>query len=272
MSKITEAQLISQLKELKEIKPRKEWAILLKSQILSENQTETVKIPAQKVGNWEIGKLIENWKLIIGNSFSRKLAYSFAAFLFIIVGLAGFSKYSMPGDLLFPAKKISEQSTAALSGQTTLKQDVTALSNRINDLAQVAREGKRGNIPSAISEINANVLALTKNLKNNPVSDPKTLKDIASSLKILADVPGTDLTTNPDVESLYQTVVKSQIADLQKTTLTDLQKASLAAAEDLYSQGKYADALESLLNLTSNVSDNPANDSGLINTTSPTNQ
>ena len=68
-----------------------------------------------------------------------------------------------------------------------------------------------------------------------------TIKNIASSLKTLADVPGTNLTTSPDIENLYQTVVQNQIADLQKTTLTDDQKSALAQAEDLYNQGKYTE-------------------------------
>ena len=84
-------------------------------------------------------------------------------------------------------------------------------------------------------------------MKDNPAQDPKTLKEIANSLKTLADVPGTDLSENQDVKDLYQTVTQSQIADLQKTTLTDEQKKTLAEIEDLYAQGKYADALEKIL-------------------------
>jgi hypothetical protein len=34
---------------------------------------------------------------------------------------------------------------------------------------------------------------------------------------------------------------------LQKTTLTDDQKKTLTEVEDLYTQGKYADALEKIL-------------------------
>ena len=52
----------------------------------------------------------------------------------------------------------------------------------------------------------------SKNLKNNPTQDPATIKDIANSLKTLADVTGIDLATNSDVQNLYQTVVQNQIA------------------------------------------------------------
>lgn len=165
------------------------------------------------------------------------------------VGLIGFAQYTMPGDLLFPVRKLAEQSEAALIGQTVVKQNVVTFNNRINDLAKAAKEGKKDNIPSAISEINTNASELAKSLKENPVDDPNTLKEIAVSLKVLADVPGADLTANPEVKDLYQTVVERQIADLEKTTLTDSQQEMLIEVKDLYSQEKYIDALEEILTI-----------------------
>ena len=243
MTKITEKQLIESLKNLKEIKPRKEWAVLLKSQIFlsAEASAKAEATPAT------FATVISNFKFQISNSFSRRLAYSLATFAFIIVGLIGFARYTVPGDLLFPVKKIEEQSQAALSGQTSVKQNVAVLSSRINDLAQVTKGGKKDSITSAISEVNANAKGLVQNLKDNPTQDPQTIKDIANSLKTLSEVSGTDLTKNQDVKDLYQAVVQSQIADLQKTTLTDEQKKTLVDVENLYSQGKYADALEEIL-------------------------
>ena len=47
MTKITQEQLIESLSQLKEIKPRKEWAVLLKSQILAEKQAE-LEIPVRQ--------------------------------------------------------------------------------------------------------------------------------------------------------------------------------------------------------------------------------
>lgn len=242
MSRITEKQLINRIKGLKEIKPREEWAILLKSQILSESKSEPVKIPAQLIG---ILDLIGRWSL--GFGVSKKIAYSFALALFLIVGVFGFASRTMPGDLLFPIKKIAEQSQSALTGQTNLRQDAAILNSRINDLARAAKQGKINNIPSAISEVDANASVLAKNLKDNPSVDSKTIKDIAISLKTLASVPGTDLTENSAVKDLYQTVVENQIKDLQKTTLTDDQQEILKEAEDLYGREKYTDALEKIL-------------------------
>lgn len=244
MPKITQKQLIEGLEALKEIKPRKEWAVLLKSQILDEKQKSA--IIAEKTG---FAGIMDIFSSVF---YQKKLAYATATLVFMIIGVLGFAQHTMPGDLLFPVRKLSEQSQAALTGQTTLKQDVAVLSNRINDLAQAAKEGKKENIPSAISEINANVSVLAKNLKDNQ-ADPQTLKEIASSLKTLADVPGTDFSENPEVMDLYQAVVQSQIVDLEKSTLTEEQAETLTKAKDLYEQKKYTDALEVILLINSPV-------------------
>jgi len=241
MPRLTNEKLIGQIKELKEIKPRKEWAVLLKSQILAEKGAEPITAKQTIVKPAGILEVLEQVFL------QRKLAYSLATIALLIIGIFGFAQYTMPGDLLFPVKKIAEQSQAALIGQTGLKQNVAVLNNRINDLAQVAKSGKTDNIPSAISEVSANASELAKNLKANPVKDLNELKEIAASLKTLASVPGTDLTATPEVEDLYQTVVKQQIDDLEKATLTEEQAEALDAIKELYEQGKYTDALEEIL-------------------------
>lgn len=246
MAKLTEEQLIGQIKTLKEIKPRKEWVSLLKSEILiSNSKTNETK---DKIENLNFGfwNLFRNFDLGF-RIYSKRLVYAFATLAFVIVGLVGFARNTVPGDLLFPIKRLAEQSQASLTGQTKLSQDVANLNSRINDLAQVTKEGKKNSIPSAISEVRANASVLSKNLKDNPVKNQQTLKEIAASLKTLADVSGTDLTANEDVKDLYQTVVESQIIDLRKTSLTDEQKETLKEIEDLYNQEKYSEALEKIL-------------------------
>lgn len=255
MAKITQKQLIEQLRMLKEIKPRQEWASLLKSQILAEKpafaesfglRNDEVSLRPDEVGEAKKAKSVSIMDVLASIFYQRQTAYAFATLAILVIGVLGFAKYTMPGDALFPIKKIAEQSQASLLGQTTLSKDVASLNSRVNDLAQVAKEGKTNNIPSAIDEIKINASELAKNLKDNPANS-QTLKDIANTLKVLADVPGTDLSQIQDVQDLYQAVASGQIADLQKTTLTDEQKTTLTKAEDLYSQEKYSDALEQIL-------------------------
>ena len=247
MTRITQKQIIGSLKELKDIKPRQEWAVLLKSQILSpklinlEVPERIIKeIPAKSIGILDILSVV---------FFQRKLAYVSMLALLLVIGFFGFAQNTVPGDLLFPLKEIAEQSQAALTGRTTLNQDVANLKGSINNLAQAAKDGKKDNIPSAIKNIDANALVLANNLRNNSVNDPQTLNEIGQTLnKTLADIPGTDLTETPGVQDLLQIL----IADYQKITLTDDQKDALADAEDLYAQEKYADALEKILLINEN--------------------
>jgi hypothetical protein len=237
MTKITEKQFIESLSQLKEIKPNKEWASLLKSQILSENKivSEVPQIEAESVG----------FMNALSSVFSaRKLVYSLAVFLFVIVGILGFSKYIIPDDA---SKKVAVQTQTSISSQNDLNQEVAILTNKINALAAASKAGKTSNM----SDVSAKVSELAKNLKDNPKQNSQTIKEIASSLKTLADVSGADLSSNQDVKDLYQTVVQSQIADLQTMTLTDDQKKTLTEAEDLSSQGKYSDALEKILLINS---------------------
>lgn len=240
MNKISEKQLILQLKELKNIKPREEWVSLLKSKILAETKTEFV---AQK----NTGKLIGILDIISASFFQKKMAYAMATLVFMIVGVLGFAQYTMPGDLLFPIKKIAEQSSASLTGQNVLTQSVLSFNNRVNDLAQISKEGRAGNIPSTIAEVNQNISELSKTLKNNPVKDPVVIKEIAATLKTLASVKGTDVNQSQEVKDLYETIVSSQIEDFKNTTLTTNQKDILEIAEKFYKEGKFSDALEQLL-------------------------
>jgi hypothetical protein len=222
MSKITQKQLIDQIKALKEIKPRKEWAVLLKSQILEEKKLEPIQ--EQSAG------LIDIFCSVF---FQKKLAYSFAAVLFLIVGIVSFTK-------LLPTEKMPQQ-IASLTTQTESIQNVADLNNKISDLAKATKESS-----AAGNDINTKISALAKSLKNTQVKDPQTIKKIA---KTLADISGKDLNKNSDqdVKDIYQTIVQSQIADLQKTTLNNDQKNALAKAKDLYDTGKYGEALEKIL-------------------------
>ena len=198
MAKITQEQLIESLKTLKEIKPNKDWAVLLKNQIMAGDQSKVV-IPAQKVSFADALRFIFAQK---------KLVYAFSVVLLFVVGTFGMFK-------LLPTEKSTLQQ-ASLTGQS----------------AEVIKE-----------QITITVKGLAKNLKENPVQNPQTMKILA---KTLASMPG-DMTTNPDVKGLMQTVVENQITDLQNTTLTDSQKIILIEAENLYNQAKYTEALESIL-------------------------
>jgi len=206
-------KLISQLKALKEIRPRENWVVFTKSKILSTEQIKATNIFSILASRF----YIQN---------SKKLAYVFALLLFVVAGI-----FSFPGN-------------APVDNQAVIKKNVVALSNVVNDLA------KQGKTDSVINGIKTNALELARNLNANP-ADPDVMKGVAVSLKTLANISGVDLSLDADIENLYQTVVKNQITDLEKSTLTDEQKVKLAEIKELYNNKKYAEALEKILLINS---------------------
>lgn len=239
---MNEKELIKSIKGLKGIKPRKEWVVLLKSEVLSAefaNQNIASK-PANKA--WNILEFLPQVY------YYRKLAYAFAAFIFVVVGIFGFAQYTMPGDLLFPIKKIAEQTQSPLQ----------VAHNRSEDLVQIIKENKTQNLAPAISEYKASVADAARNLTKSLVqnSDKDSIKQVAYEFKKIQDnqkqlkTLGIDIGETKEVRALddaLAALVQSQLADMEKATLTDDKQKSLAEAKDLYEQQNYSDALEKIL-------------------------
>lgn len=245
---MTEKELIKQLKGLKEIKPRKEWALLLKSEILNAEYAEqrVISKPAQKIGNLDFGF----WNLFRVSDlgfrvFSRRMAYAFATFCFLAVGIFGFAQYTMPGDLLFPVKKITEQT------QTPLQ----VAYNRSEDLVQIIKENKTQNLEPAISEFKASMADAVKTITNDLAqnSGKDSIKAVMAEIKKIQDnqkqmeTLGVNIGETKDFDNVLALLVQEQIDSLNESTLTEAQEENLAEITELYEQGQYSDALEKIL-------------------------
>ena len=241
MQELNENQIIQKLKQMKQIKPRQNWSDLTLSRILSGMETQGILV--NKVGFTDV---VHN---VFNMLFQNKLAYSLALFAFVIVGVLSFAGATVPGDALFPVKKLAEESQATLSGRTGLSQNITTINNRIKDLEKVAKEGRAESIPATINEIKTEVLAMTNSLKAAPLDALKEgeVREIADTLKVLAGITGADLTGDESVQDLYKLVVQNQMSDLEKSTLTEEQAEALSEIKVLYEDGKYAEALEAIL-------------------------
>ncbi|MEK7658462.1 MAG: hypothetical protein AAB352_01180 [Patescibacteria group bacterium] len=227
---MTEEQSIKQLNKLQEIKPRREWVVLTKNQILGG---EAKAVMANKKG------ILSQLLVFLPRlSYQRQFAYAFASLALIVAGLFGFAQYTVPGDTLFSVRRLTEQSQAALTGQKALQNDIANFNSRVSDLAKVAKDNKVGNIPSAIKEVSS----IAKTLKNDLAQNPQSIKEVAGSLQTLAAVSGTDLSENPEVKDLYKVIVENQMKDLKETTLTKEQEKTLLEVEELYKKGDYSGA------------------------------
>lgn len=233
-------QLISKLQELKQIKPRKDWVVLAKMNVLGSDATErkTVVKPAY---NWTFSNIL---RLI----YQRKLTYAFVVFLFISVGMFSIAQYTLPGDMLFSVKKITEQSQASLIGRSDVKNSFENLKKRSQDLAQAVKDNRENNISSAVKEVKDAASGLNNALAKNPALAKEValeIKDNGTLLNMLGDFEGVDLKQTSDV--LYKTIDSQIIDSLQETTLTESQQKMLEEAKKLYNEGDYSGALEKIL-------------------------
>jgi len=248
---LTEKELISKLQTLKDIKPRQDWVIFAKREILGLPAVALAKAGRNKTSYKE--KFLGVLDFLPVFTYQRKLAYAFATFLLIMVGMFGFAQYTMPGDLFFSVKKATEQSQAALSGQTNLRQDMTNLNNRINDLARATKEGRTANIPSAIDEVRQSAFRVTESLKSSLTKDPQSTRELASNAQKIKQLQTlADLTDTPEIKSLNDALaalVQNEITDLEKTTLTEDQQKILKDVKDLYEKGDYGTTLEKILTI-----------------------
>jgi len=239
MTKITEKQLIKSLQQLKDIKPRKEWALLLKSQILNAEYAEqrAISKPAKKT--WSILEFLPSF------DYQKQLAYAFAALVFLIVGVFGFAQYTMPGDLLFPIKRIAEQT----------QNPMQVAYNRSEDLVQIVKENKTHNLEPAISEFKASMVdaakKLTQDLAQN--SDNNSIKVAIAEVKKIQDnqkqleTLGINIGETKDLDNVLALLVQDQIDTLNESTLTEEQQEQLIEITKLYDEEQYSDALEKIL-------------------------
>ncbi len=230
MPKINEKQLIEAIKKLNEIKPRKEWVVLAKSQIfegVSEGKILRKPLFAEKMhGVLDIFSIFQQ----------RKLAYALATFVLMIAGVFGFAQYTVPGDLLFSVKRATEQSQTVFTGGNNLKNSLENYDRRVQDLVKVVKENREGNIPSAISEVKASMAGAVKSLTAAVTQKNKNIKEIAFEIKKLEenkkqletlgiDIGSTDETK--ELDGALAPLVESEIKNLKEASLAEKQKTEL---------------------------------------------
>lgn len=256
-STMQEKQLINKLKELRQIKPRKDWVLLVKNQILGLPAEALVKVEPNFIEKRQTLGLLN---LLTALIYRKKLAYAFATLLFIMVGMFGFAQYTMPGDILFSVKKFTEQSqTAFVSQENQLKNNFETANKRLDDLTQIIQDNKIQNIAPAIREFQASISEATKSLISGiGQKNLQSIKDIALQVKKIEDSKkqlqtyGVDLGAtqeSKDLNDALAPLVQLEIDDLEETTLTEDQLKTMQAVKNLYADGKYSDALEGILTI-----------------------
>ena len=245
---MTEKQLIRHFKELAEIRPRKDWVILTKSQILAEEPKT---------------RLFSFFPL-----FHYKLAFAPIISVLIIIGLFGFAQNTVPGDFLFSVKKVTEDAQVSLSSPIEKPTASLKLANkRLEDLSMIAENNQVRNLDPTIKEFQANIAQAAKDLTeigaNVTSSDPIILQEIVAESRKLEEnkekveaALGTIIGNTDELTSALGVLEKQTaaylLADLSQRTLSEENQELLTAARQDFEAGNYAGALEKIWFLSNN--------------------
>lgn len=227
--KMTETELINKIKKLKKIKPRKDWVLLVRERILEEAPKET-NLPL---------------------TFFPKFAFATLFAFLVLFGLFGFSGNSLPGDWLYPVRKITEMTKEMfLPKEEQTKFAFEIANKRLDDLTKIAQTNSTKNLAPAIDEVQTSVSRVAKNLSE---LKPETVKSVIKDVKDIEQKTetikslGVEIGENVELDSALVKQIKIQVDDLEKSTLTEEQSKSLGEIKTDIESGNFAEALEKIL-------------------------
>jgi hypothetical protein len=236
--------LIGKIKELRQIKPNQNWVFLTKNRILGQ-EISRGKIPTiadfLPQRRWELSPL----RLLF-----LKPAYAGLLALLIIVGLFGFAQNSVPGDYLYPIKRIAEKSQALFaSDRERARMSLELVNKRLEELTRIVEDNQTKKLAPAIREFQGSLSEAANNFSG---SDQNAIRQVVEvrqktqelqSRGVIIDQEGLQIL---EMESLIA-VLEDLIADLENRTLTTKQELLLDTMKELVEDGRHSDALELFL-------------------------
>lgn len=238
---MTEEQLIAKLKELRQIKPRENWVLLAKKEILVNDKRSLAPF--------------EGAKLLLQFPFQYKPIFAGLVVLVVLIGVFGFAQNSLPGDSLYSIKKIAEKSQAVFfSEKGQIIHNFDLANRRLDDLTKVVEQNSVRNLGPAINEFQASISKAAESLVKT--KDPKVAKEIALEIKKLEEKTeqvkslGVEIGESEELENALTEVVEREIKDLETRTLTEEQAEILIQAKSDFETGNYSQALEKVLILS----------------------
>ena len=235
---MTEKQLISKIKKLRNIKPDQDWVVFTKDNIMGKEK------------KFSFSALVNDFYKGERFVFNHKPAFAFLTVLLIVIGLFGFSQNSVPGDSLFTLKKITEKGQGVLE-KDEVKRNLALVDKRLDDLAKIAEDNDVNKLAPAINEYQETVSNVADSLEDNP----KNIQEIVGTIKELEGKQekikslGIEIGDNEKLDNVLGQIVQNEINDLETKILSEEQEQELNQAKELFEQEEYSEALEKILTL-----------------------
>ncbi|TSC75449.1 MAG: hypothetical protein G01um101430_291 [Parcubacteria group bacterium Gr01-1014_30] len=236
---VSDTELIAKIKQLRQIKPNQDWVFLTKNRILGPSAELKASEPTYK----ERTPLNASIASVLRVFFLRP-AYVGALALFILFGLFGFAQNSLPGDYLYPIKRIAERSqTLFASEDEKVQMSLELAQKRLEELTRVVDANQTQKLAPAIKEFEA---SLSEVVSGSDVASVKKLVEMRKrtqelqSRGVVIEEEGLQIL---ELESLVR-VLEELISDLESRALTVKQELLLDHMKELVGKGQYSEALE----------------------------
>ena len=221
---LAEKELIAKVRKLSHIKPGKDWVVLTKKGILGEEPS-----------------------FAFFPYFKPALAGFFVVFM--LFGVLGFAKNSLPGDPLYIIKKVAHLSQAILTPEAEKSAYQLKLANeRLEDMANASAK----NLAPTINEFQANITEAAREISkiDATTSSPTVIKGIVQGAQKIkenkqkAELLGVVTGGTEELDSALGRISGNLIADLEERTLTEEKEEILVKMKELFGEGKYSEVLE----------------------------
>ncbi|MFH1582630.1 MAG: hypothetical protein ABIA08_02635 [bacterium] len=224
-----EKELISQLKQLRDVKPSKDWVSFNKKELFKGEETNILFFP------------------------SLKLAFAgFFVFFLMLGGISyGLVKNSIPGDVLYSIRKVAHIGEAIfVSDEEKSTFQLKLANDRLEDLATAPAK----NLAPTMYEFEANISEAVRNLGSFKIStsspesierlikETKKLEDNKNRIEALGVVLSEKETSEWD--EAFKRIVGNLIEDLEDRQMIDETSEILIQMKGLFEEGEYSEALE----------------------------
>jgi len=257
---MAEGNFINKIRGLRQIRPSKDWVVFTKKRIFEEEpviarqyEKENSRGQASTDSPFvSINRLFRE----MGVVFNHKFAFATVFSLMILFGVLGFARISLPGDFLFPIKRMAEKGQAVfISQENQPDRDFEMAQKRLKELAKVIQNNSVKNLALAINEYQANVSKVADNLAKE--NDSKKVKEMILKVQELGkqekqlETLGAVIGENEELDKAYaQQLIKTlepYIEDLKNSSLTEEQQKVLTEVEKDLADKNNEEALIKLL-------------------------
>ena len=259
---MTNQELIQKIKELKQIKPSQNWVILTKKQILDSNvDSVDIRCPHYQISFVSVLRYMLRPKTLV------PITVTLAIAIFTL------GQFSLPGEQLYPVKKITEtgQENLLVSDEDKSEFYLNLAEKRAGELKEIASANQVEKLSPAIKEYQASLKNAVDNLDARP-NEPEQTIDMAKKMVFLEEKnqeleqelniefeefgelkEKTLASLKGEIENIKNELaglVKREIQNLENSSLTESQQTLLEEIKRLEQEGDFATAWEKIFLLS----------------------